>query len=76
VDNPIDAGEEVTESIAQNVNDTKKVVENVQQEAITEGLQSSINQAISNTNQQGQGFGGLLDAVRNLGNRPQTPPSK
>ena len=76
VDNPIDAGEEVTESIAQNINDTKKVVENVQQEAITEGLQSSINQAISNTNKQGQGFGGLLEAVRNLGNRPQTPPSK
>lgn len=60
----VEAGEQLTDSLVQNVNDAKEVFNNVTQGAISEGLRTQINQQINNQNQTGGGFTGLLNLFK------------
>ncbi len=60
----VEAGEQMTDSLIQNVNDAKEVFNGVTQGAISEGLRTQINQQISTQNQSGGGFAGLLNLFK------------
>ena len=71
-DDPTQAGEILTEGLGNNVNATKDAIEEITQKAIQEGVTASLNNTISNSNQQGGGIFNLLDAVKDWrkGNSP------
>lgn len=68
-DSPMEAGAQLTLSLAQNVNDAKEVINSVTKNAYQEGIRTTLNTQINQANQNGGGFRGLLDAVKLWGNK-------
>ncbi len=79
-DSAVDAGRLITQSMAQNVNDAKQVIQDVQrplyQQTVRENVRQQLNEQTRQQNQTGAGWEGVFDKMKQSGNRSQTKGAK
>ncbi len=71
----VDAGRLITQSMAQNVNDAKQIIQDVQrplyQQSVRENVRQQLNEQTRQQNQNGAGWEGVFDRMKQSGNQPQ-----
>lgn len=80
ISSAVEAGRLITESAAQNVNNAKQIIQDVNrpqyQQSVRENIRQQLNEQSREQNRNGAGWKGIFERTKQMGNSPATQKGK